>query len=423
MPRSRPGRVGSQPGPDQDSFTDNHQVVCTGFPRPGTSPGTQPRDSVSVCWPGAQHRQAPGRPGGLPAVRGRPVARRLLHRRRRGRGPWMGAGAERLGLAGEVAARRPAGGAGRDGAGLGRSDPERRDDPAAPAAGAGVRPDVQGPQVGVGALRRVATTRGCRERSSKPARPPSATTLGWLEREAIHVRRGTGNERVPRPTSPPATPTPPSAARHPDAARPAGSWPRCSGIAPAGPVTRCCTGTPWSPTWSKAPTGGGRRSSTPTCTAPCGPPARCSRPCCGTSSPSGSGSSGGPAATSPRSPVSPRRCATGSRKRSREIEAWLEATGTPDDPAGPPGRPCSPPGGTSPRSSANGSTPRGRPRPSTPAGDPTPPKPSSPRRRRPRPGVAEVWRLPSVDDDRDRCVAVDRVGRPRGVGRRISCRS
>ena len=99
-------------------------------------------------------------------------------------------------------------------------------------------------------------------------------------------------------------------------------------------MTRCCTGTPWSPTSSKAPTGGGRRSSTPSSTGPSAPRARCSRRCCGPSSPSGSGSSGGPGRHVPEIAGVPQALCDLFSKRSQEIEDWLEATGTPDDPAG-----------------------------------------------------------------------------------------
>ena len=79
--------------------------------------------------------------------------------------------------------------------------------------------------------------------------------LGWLEREAIHVRRGTGNERSST-TSPPAT-----RRRRAAAVRDAADAGRRRRGVPAshlaGPATRCCTGTRSSPTSPKGPTAGG----------------------------------------------------------------------------------------------------------------------------------------------------------------------
>ena len=95
--------------------------------------------------------------------------------------------------------------------------------------------------------------------------------LGWLEREAIHVRRGSGDE-VYLANLAAQDPDAAAAARIRSVCLPTASSPRRSGTAPAEPATRSCTGTPSSPTWPKVPTAAGRRSSTPTCTAQCAPP-------------------------------------------------------------------------------------------------------------------------------------------------------
>ena len=153
--------------------------------------------------------------------------------------------------------------------------------------------------------------------------------VGWLEREAIQVRRGSHNlaclarldagDRGRRARA---------------GWRPRGWWRRRSGIAPPAPVTRCCTGTCWSPTWPRAPTAGGRRSSTPTCTGTPRAAGEVFQAAFRDELTRRSGSSGGPAVTSPRSPASPSRCWTRSRSGPHEIEAWLAATGTPDTPEG-----------------------------------------------------------------------------------------
>ena len=152
--------------------------------------------------------------------------------------------------------------------------------------------------------------------------------LGWLEREAIRVRRGSHNRAW--------------LAAHARRTRSSGrvSWRRRgwwrppSGIAPRVPVTRCCIGMCWSPTWPKAPTAAGRRSSIPTCTGMPAPPARCSRAAFRDELTASLGVEWRPGRHVGEIAGIPQALLDGFSKRSTEIDAWLAATGTPDTPAG-----------------------------------------------------------------------------------------
>ena len=162
------------------------------------------------------------------------------------------------------------------------------------------------------------------------------------------------------------------------ATRPPMAWsPPCSGTGPAGPVTRCCTGTLWSPTWSRGGTAAGAPCTPRISTRRCVPRVRCSRLRCAPRSPNGWGWSGDPDATSPSWSGCRSGCATRSQSgRVRSRPGWR-----PPAPPIPPRaakRQCWPPVATRARSKTSGSTQRGRPRRWRSAGDPTRPKRSSP---------------------------------------------
>ena len=247
-------------------------------------------------------------------------------------GVWLGAGAERLGLAGEVdaddlravlAGMAPgSGGLTPDGSTV---RTHRRRVP-------GFDLTFKAPK-SVSVLYAVSDDPRVQGAIIDAGETAVRAALAWLEREAIRVRRGSGDVAYLNDL----------AARDPDAAERARQRPVPGrGVVAAtfrhrtsrAPVIRCCTGTPWSPTWSKAPTGGGGRSCTPSCTGTPAPPGRCSRRCCAASSPTGSGWSGGPGATSPRSPASRRRCATCSRSGRRRSTPGCKRPAPPTTAAG-----------------------------------------------------------------------------------------
>ncbi len=251
-------------------------------------------------------------------------------------GVWLGAGAERLGLDGAVDADDLRAVLAGMAPGTGRVDAGRVDGRTHRAAGAGVRSDVQGPEVGVSVLYAVSDDPRVQGAIIDAGETAVRAALAWLEREAIWVRRGSGDVAYLNDL----------AARDPDAAERARQRPvPGQGVVAAAfrhrtvtrPVTRCCTGTPWSPTSSKDPTAGGGRSCTPSCTATPAPPGRCSRRCCAASSPPASVSSGGRGVTSPRSPASRRRCASCSRNGRWRSTPGSQATGTANDAGRPSG--------------------------------------------------------------------------------------
>ncbi len=286
-----------------------------------------PADSV-----GAVDRQAPGRAGGLPPDRRGPVARRLLHRRRRGAGV---VGRGRRGAARPRPARSTATTCGRCSPGMApgtggltpngeaiRPHPRRVPGfdltfkaPKSPSVLYAVSDDprVQGAVIEAG------------EAAMRP-------TLGWLEREAIRVRRGTGNQRwladLPPATRPPprrrgcgrsrcgdgggGVPAPHLAGRRPAAALARARRQPRRGRRRAVVGVRAPRAVPPRP---------GRRRGVPGRV-----PGRAHR-----------AARGGVAARPPR-PRDRRRppgaAATGSRSGRTSVDAWLAATGTPDTPEG-----------------------------------------------------------------------------------------
>ena len=139
---------------------------------------------------------------------------------------------------------------------------------------------------------------------------------------------------------------------------------RRSGIAQAGPVTRCCMARP-----DRQPCRGRRRQvdrSPPTCTGTPRPPVRCSKRRSGPNSPAPSGSSGGPGGM-PGSPASRQSCWMCSRSGApRSKRGWKQPAEQPARQVS--NKRCWPPDGTSRNGKGSVSTPPGRPRPPTPGG-------------------------------------------------------
>ncbi len=201
---------------------------------------------------------------------------------------------------------------------------ERRGDPPPRPSGAGVRSDLQGPQVGVGPLRR--------QRRSPGA---GGDHRGVRDGVAGHagMARARGDGRAPRerrpaaiwPTWPCGTPRrPQEAGRHPH--RPGRRDGRCrvpaSHLPGRGPAVALARAGP-EPGARRRRALVGVRAPRP---VPDGhrQPVRCSRPVLRhelTETPRGW--SGGRAGMSRRWPGCPRRCVTAFSKRSAEIETWL----------------------------------------------------------------------------------------------------
>ena len=289
-------------------------------------------------------------------------------------GRWIGAGAERLGLAGEVAPDDLRAVLAGMAPGSGGLTPNGETIRPHPRRVPGFDLTFKTPK-SVSVLYAVSDDPRVQGAIIEAGETAVREALGWLEREAVHVRRGTGNEAFLTDL----------AARDPDAAAAARirTLPGQGVVAATFRHRTSRAGDPllhWHTLVANLVEGPDGRWSAfvhPDLYRAYGPRARCSRPSCGPSSPSGWGSSGGPAATSPRSPVSPKRCATCSPSDpARSRTGWKQPAPPTTRPAA--SRRYSPHGATSPKWNTNASTPRGRPRPSTPAGDPTPPKPSSP---------------------------------------------
>ena len=223
-----------------------------------------------------------------------------------------------------------------------------------------------------------------------------ADALAWLEREAINVRRGTGNEAFLNDL----------AARDPEAAAAARirSVPAHGVVAAAFRHRTSRAGDPllhWHTLVANLAPGTGRtvdsvRASRPVPGRPCRrrglpslPTRRADRP--------------------PRPRVAPRPPRPRSRRRPRRAVRRCSPSAPSRSPTGstPPARPtpppagkprCWPPGAANPRSSTNGSTPHGKPKPSPRAGAHPKPKPSS-RRSTPLPASVRLDRpIPPVDD-------------------------
>ena len=158
------------------------------------------------------------------------------------------------------------------------------------ASGAWIRFDVQGAEVG-SVLYAVSDDPRVQGAIIDAGEVAVRAALGWLEREAVHVRRGNGNAACSMISRRVTL----KRRRRPDCgSHAAGWWRRCSGIARRVLGTRCCIGTRSWPTWPRVPMVDGRHSSAPTSTGRPAPRVRCSRRCCGTNSRSGLVSSGVP---------------------------------------------------------------------------------------------------------------------------------
>ena len=157
--------------------------------------------------------------------------------------------------------------------------------------------------------------------------------LGWLEREAIQVRRGTGNERVPRPTSPPGTPTPPT--------RPgSGSLPARGVVAAMFRHRTSRAGDPllhWHTLVANLVEGPDGRWSAfvhPDLYRAARAAGEVFQTVLRAELTERLGVEWRPGRHVPEIAGVPQALCDRFSKRSREIDAWLEATGTPDDPAG-----------------------------------------------------------------------------------------